>query len=95
MLLTSLNKLILNLRSHDYTRFKSLETHLKVLGRVSNKILAPLEMEVRKLLKYTLLIERESESVKSPLMHLHGKIKILMSSCFIDMGSIKYIRRQE
>lgn len=58
-------------------------------------MLIPLELEVRNLLKYTLLIEREGESIKSPLMHLHAKVKVLMAATYTEMGLIKYIRRQE
>lgn len=56
-------------------------------------MLVPLELEVRNLLKYTLLIEREGESIKSPLMHLHAKVKVLMAATYTEMGLIKYIRR--
>lgn len=59
------------------------------------KVLVPVESEVRNLLKYALLVERQSEALKSPLMHLDGKIKVLMAAAYADIGLIKHLRRQE
>jgi hypothetical protein len=94
-IVNSLNKLVLFIRGRNYTILNDLEVYYKVLNRIQTKILCPLEQLAWNMLKYTLLIERESESIRSPLVLIHGKIKVLLGACYTELGLIKYIRRQE
>ena len=58
MILNCLNKLVLDIRGSNWNKMEQLEIYIKIYTRMNEKILVPIEEEVRKFLKYTLIIEQ-------------------------------------
>jgi hypothetical protein len=58
MILNCLNKLVLDIRGSNWNKMQQLEIYIKIYTRMNEKILVPIEEEVRKFLKYTLIIEQ-------------------------------------
>ena len=58
-----------------------------------NQSLLSIDETVRELLKYSLLIEKQSESLKSPLMSLHSKLRVLLARSCTQLGVMKGLGR--
>ncbi|CAD8135763.1 unnamed protein product [Paramecium octaurelia] len=95
LIINLVNKILIFIRNRNYTKIDQVEIYFKILQRLQNSILKPLEQQSRSLLKYTLLIEKEQESIRSPIMDQQAKIRVIMASCFIEMGLIKWLRKQQ
>ena len=73
---------------------KSLvEKAFKVLEKVIAKLLR-YEQIVKNLLKYTLLLEREVQSIEGPLSMAYSKIKIQLARGFVETGINLLLARQ-
>lgn len=80
--------------SQNFTSFFQISKGYKMIQKIIQN-LELVEKNIIKTLKYSILLEKQSESLKTPLMQIYSRLKIQQASSISLQGQLKQIKRTQ